>query len=100
MASIGCNSDLPSKSTHQDPARNTYIISAGREHPLEQTFGLNREAEQLTKNMEIALEEHKQFHIINETFRTMQELELHLELMRDAILNGASFLQAHEIASK
>ncbi len=98
MSSIGCDSNNPSKSLHQNPSNNTYIISAGRENKLEQTFGLDRESQQLTRSMEIALEEHRLWHIENKSFNSIEALNLHQELMTSRILIGDDFLTAHSYA--
>ena len=100
MASIGCSADKPTKSTHQDPSSNTYIIPASRKYPLEQKFGINRQNQKLTRSMLIALQQHREFHIDNESFRNSSDLNLHQQLMTDRILLGESFLAAHEYATK
>lgn len=54
----------------------------------------------LTRNQNILLAKHWNFHIDNHTFNTTQELAEHMSLMGIAMGQGMSFPQSHNFALK
>ncbi len=102
MASSGCDANFPTKSTHQSPETGTYIIPASREYPIQQTFseGItgDRQAQHMTRSMLIAIEQHRRWHVANESFAIPADLNVHQDLMRSRILLGDDFNTAHQYA--
>ncbi len=89
MSQIGC------------PYEPKFVGNASRVYPLDQKYmsrGKKRAAQKQTRSTEIALEEHRQWHVENETFATLEQLERHQQLMLNGMLSGMDFNQAHVFA--
>ena len=89
MSQIGC------------PYEPKLIVSASRVYPIDQIFRAGvkpRVSQKHTRSSLIALEEHRIYHLENETFETMEQLDLHMQVMGEAMLHGASFQEAHQFA--
>ncbi len=89
MSQIGC------------PYEPKFGGNASRVYTLDQKYrshGKNRANNKMTKSIEIALEEHRIFHIEEENFPSIELLNRHMELMLDAMLSGMDFNQAHIFA--
>lgn len=89
MSQVGC------------PYEPKLIVGATRKYPIDQKYmshGKKRANNKMTRSIDIALEEHRQWHIENETFATLEQLERHQQLMLDGMLGGMDFNQAHLFA--
>ena len=76
-----------------------FVKSAGRADKNEQLYGLRRELQTQTRAVKYALEQHRQYHIKRQSF-TPIELNTHIDLISQGILNGMSFMQAHDFAKQ
>ncbi len=77
------------------------IVSTSRQFPIDQKYmshGKKRTSQKQTRSTEIALQEHREFHIENESFATLEQLDRHQQLMLDGMLSGMDFNQAHVFA--
>lgn len=89
MSQIGC------------PYEPKFVGNASRVYPIDQKYmshGKKRAGQKQTRSIEIALQEHREFHEDSENFATTEQLDRHMQLMLEAINEGASFIQAHEFA--
>ncbi len=75
---------------------------APRTYPIDQLYAaeLNgkiqlREAQQLTRDERIAIEEHRQFHERLGDFGSTANLNNHITLMIQGIKSGMSFIESH-----
>ena len=83
------------------PYEPKLIVPSSRVYPIDQTFrsGIKpRVLQKLTRSSLIALEEHRLWHVENETFVNMDKLDLHIQVIGEAMLHGASFIEAHHFA--
>lgn len=83
-ALIGCGSHLPFQ-----------FSPASRDFSENQTFGLFRQGQSLTRDQRIAIQEHTVFHQKSGDFGSAQALNKHITFMIFAIKNGLDFTQAH-----
>ncbi len=89
MSQIGC------------PYEPKFVGNASRVYPIDQKYRAGvkpRISQKHTRSSLIALEEHRQWHIENGTFESLEELDLHQLIMSEAMLEGASFMEAHQFA--
>ena len=80
---------------------------ADRQYPVEQKFAevsggrlQLRVGQEASRSEKIALEEHRRFHLLLGDFGSVANLNAHMALMLEGMLNGLSFMQAHSFALK